>query len=78
VLGGIRNLEETVNEFKNYPIKNSGCIVASDHRAVKRGSTPRVASLLFLCTHQPAQAGSEGNPHLQELFENETWEVEDG
>jgi hypothetical protein len=44
---GDKNLKETVNEFQNCPIKDSGCIVASDHRVVKRGSTPSAASLLL-------------------------------
>jgi hypothetical protein len=40
-------VEEILNDFLNNPIKNSGCIVASDHRAVKRGSTSRAASLFI-------------------------------
>jgi hypothetical protein len=41
------NMQENLNEFQKYPIKDNGCIVASDHRAVKRGSTSGAASLFL-------------------------------
>jgi hypothetical protein len=40
-------VKEILNEIKKHPITNSGCIVASDHRAVKRGSTSGAASLFI-------------------------------
>jgi len=40
-------MQEILNEFQNCPIKCNGCIVASDHRAVKRGSTSDAASLFI-------------------------------
>jgi hypothetical protein len=40
-------MKEILNEFHNFPIKCNGCIVASDHRAVKRGSTSGAASLFI-------------------------------